>query len=103
MRPLVVALSAVLILVGVAGGCRTLTGKSLGENIDDKAITASVKTRLVRDRALNLTRVNVETNHGTVYLIGTVETPEQRARVEQLARQAGGVRDVVNQLQIEKR
>lgn len=78
-------------------------GKSLGENIDDKTITASVKTKLVGDRALNLTRVNVDANQGTVYLIGTVENAEQRARAEQLARQASGVKGVVNQLEIEKR
>ena len=103
MRRTVASVMTVLIILGLGAGCRALTGKSLGENIDDKTITASVKTKLVGERAVNLTRVNVDTNQGTVYLIGTVENGEQRARAEQLARQARGVKGVVNQLEIEKR
>ena len=103
MRLIIASLMAAVILAGVASGCQTLTGKSLGQNVDDTTITASVKTKLVGDRALNLTRVNVDTNQGTVYLIGTVENAEQRARAERLARQANGVKAVVNQLELEKR
>jgi len=77
MRLIIASLMAAVILAGVASGCQTLTGKSLGQNVDDTTITASVKTKLVGDRALNLTRVNVDTNQGTVYLIGTVENAEQ--------------------------
>jgi osmotically-inducible protein OsmY len=95
---------AVLVMIlAVAAGCRTLTGKTAGENIDDTTITASVKSKLVADSAANLTRVDVDTNRGTVYLNGTVETPEQKARAEQLAWQAKGVKSVVNNLQIQKR
>jgi hyperosmotically inducible periplasmic protein len=66
-------------------------------------ITASVKTKLVADKAVNLTRVDVDTNNGTVYLNGTVETTEQKARAEQLAGQASGVKAVVNNLQVQKK
>jgi hyperosmotically inducible periplasmic protein len=59
-----------------------------------------VKTKLVGDKAANLTRVDVDTNNGTVYLNGTVDTPEQKARAEQLAWQAKGVKSVVNNLQV---
>jgi hyperosmotically inducible periplasmic protein len=93
---LVMALSA-------AAGCRTWTGKTAGETVDDATITATVKSRLVAARPANLTRVDVDTNRGTVYLNGSVETPEQRARAEQLAWQSRGVRNVVNNLQIVKR
>jgi len=43
-----------------------------------------VKSRLVADKASNLTRVDVDTNSGIVSLNGTVETLEQKARAEQL-------------------
>ena len=58
---------------------------------------------LVADKAANLTRVDVDTNNGTVYLNGTVETTEQKARAEQLAGQASGVKAVVNNLQVQKK
>ena len=68
--------------------------------VDDAAVTASVKTKIVADKAANLTRIDVDTNRGTVYLTGSVDTAEQKARAEQLARQASGVKGVVNNLQV---
>jgi hyperosmotically inducible protein len=89
-----------VVVLSLAAGCQSLTGKSAGTNVDDAAITASVKAKLVADKASNLTRVDVDTNLGTVYLNGSVESAEQRARAEQLAWQANGVRGVVNNLQV---
>jgi hyperosmotically inducible protein len=71
--------------------------------VDDAAITAAVKSKLVGDKAANLTRVDVDTNNATVYLNGVVETPEQKTRAEQLAWQAKGVKSVVNNLQVQKK
>jgi osmotically-inducible protein OsmY len=92
-----------LVTVMLAAACQSMTGKSAGTNIDDASVTASVKSKLVADQASNLTRVNVDTNNGTVYLNGTVESPEQKARAEQLAWQAKGVKSVVNNLQVQKK
>ncbi|HZB26126.1 MAG TPA: BON domain-containing protein, partial [Vicinamibacterales bacterium] len=47
-----------------------------------------------------LTAVSVNTVNGTVYLTGAVERPDQRIRAEQLAWEARGVRQVVNNLQV---
>ncbi|HXH85071.1 MAG TPA: BON domain-containing protein [Candidatus Tectomicrobia bacterium] len=96
-------LAAVLVILTVAVGCRATTGKTAGQNIDDATITAAVKSRLVADKATNLTKVDVDTNNGTVYLNGTVETAEQKSRAEQLAWQASGVKSVVNNLQVQKK
>jgi hyperosmotically inducible protein len=96
-------LAAVLVLIAVTTGCRSITGKSAGGNVDDATITASVKSKLVADRASNLTRVDVDTNNGTVYLNGTVDSAEQKSRAEQLAWQAQGVKSVVNNLQVQRR
>ena len=96
-------IAVVLVIVLAAGACQSMTGKTAGQNIDDATITAGVKSRLVADRAANLTRVDVDTNNGTVYLNGTVDTPEQKAKAEQLAWQAKGVRSVVNNLQVAKK
>jgi hyperosmotically inducible periplasmic protein len=92
-----------LTIVSLVSACQSMTGKSAGTNVDDAAITASVKTKLVADKPTNLTRVDVDTNRGTVYLTGAVDSVEQRARAEQLAWQASGVKAVVNNLQVSKR
>lgn len=89
-------------ILTIAAGCQTMTGKTAGENVDDTSITASVKSKLVADKAANLTRVDVDTNRGTVYLNGSVETPEQKAYAERLAWQAKGVKAVVNNLQVQR-
>jgi len=97
------ALALMLVILAVLGGCRSMTGKTAGQTVDDATITASVKSKLVADKAANLTRVDVDTNNGTVYLNGTVETAEQKVKAEQLAWQAQGVKSVVNNLQVQKR
>lgn len=94
-------LIAALVLTAVAAaGCQTMTGRTASANADDAATTASVKSKIVADRPANLTAVNVDTVNGTVYLTGAVDTPDQRMRAEQLAWQARGVRQVVNNLQV---
>jgi len=92
-----------LVLVMTAAACQSTTGRSTGTTIDDPGITASVKSKLVADKAANFTRVDVDTSNGTVYLSGTVESPERKSRAEQLAWQANGVRSVVNNLQVQKK
>jgi hyperosmotically inducible periplasmic protein len=100
MARLFQVMAVVVAVVAVAVGCQSLTGKSAGTVVDDTAITASVKAKLVADKPVNLTRVDVDTNQGTVYLNGTVESSEQKARAELLAWQAQGVKGVVNNLQV---
>jgi hyperosmotically inducible periplasmic protein len=103
MRAAVRTLGLMLTIALTLGACQSMTGKSAGTNVDDATITASVKSKLVGDKPANLTRVDVDTNSGTVYLNGTVETPDQKARAEQLAWQAKGVKSVVNNLQVQKK
>ena len=84
-------------------GCQAMTGKTAGQNVDDAALTASVKSTLVADKVSNLTRVDVDTNNGVVSLNGVVDSAQQKARAEDLARRVNGVRGVNNNLQISAR
>jgi hyperosmotically inducible periplasmic protein len=93
----------VVAVLALSMGCQSATGKSAGTVVDDTSITASVKAKLVADKPANLTRVDVDTNNGTVYLNGMVDSPEHKARAEQLAWQASGVKTVVNNLQVTQR
>ena len=101
MRKMKAIITALLVMSLM--GCQAMTGKTAGQNVDDATITASVKSTLVADKAANLTRIDVDTNSGVVALNGTVESAEQKARAEQLARRVDGVRNVINNLQIQKR
>jgi len=80
-----------------------MTGETAGQYVDDSTITTSVKAKLVADKVVNLTRIDVDTTNRVVSLNGVVESPEQKTRAEQLAMQVGGVRRVDNKLQIQSR
>lgn len=92
---------ALVVLVALTAGCSSMTGKTAGQNVDDASITASVKTKLAAEKPATLTKVDVDTNKGTVYLTGNVETPAIKERATELARQVSGVREVVNNLKIQ--
>jgi len=79
-------------------GCRSATGRSFGQQWDDKVISTQVKTKLTTDRALNLFSTGVGTQFGIVRLTGTVQTPEQRAEAERIAGRVAGVRGVKNEI-----
>lgn len=94
--------SIVLAVLLVISGCTSMTGQTAGQHVDDSTITASVKAKLVGDKVANLTRIEVDTTNQVVTLNGVVESADQKARAEQLARQVGGVKSVKNNLQVQK-
>jgi osmotically-inducible protein OsmY len=96
-------LMALIALIFMLGGCQAMTGRTAGQNIDDSNTTTAVKAKLGQDKLSTLTRIDVDTNDGVVALNGTVESPDQRARAEQLAREVRGVKRVINNLQVQKK
>jgi osmotically-inducible protein OsmY len=101
LKPIFVSVAIALLLSAV--GCTSLTGETAGQYVDDTTITASVKAKLVADKAANFTRVDVDTTNKVVSLNGVVESPDQKTRAEQLAMQVAGVHRVENHLQIQAR
>jgi osmotically-inducible protein OsmY len=89
------------LMVVVMAGCSTMTGKTAGETVDDAKITTMVKTELAKEKAGTLTKVDVDTNRGTVYLNGTVSDEAMRTRAADIARRVAGVREVVNNLKVQ--
>jgi hyperosmotically inducible periplasmic protein len=96
------SIALVIVLLGFLGGCQAMTGRTAGENVDDTTITTTVKARLAQDKLGTLTRVDVDTTTGVVSLNGVVKTPQERSRAEEVARGVGGVKKVINNLQIQK-
>jgi hyperosmotically inducible protein len=78
-----------------------MNGKTAGRKIDDGTITAQIKSQLAADTGVSVTRLDVDTNNATVYLNGTVATPDLKMRAEQVARQVEGVERVINNLEVE--
>jgi hyperosmotically inducible periplasmic protein len=101
MRHLFRSMLALVMLLAVTAGCTAMTGKSASTNVDDASITASVKTKLAAEKMATLTKVDVDTNKGTVYLTGNVENATVKDRATEIARQVAGVREVVNNLKVQ--
>jgi hyperosmotically inducible periplasmic protein len=92
---------ATLIVSFYLVGCTSITGETMGQSIDDTTITTSVKSKLAVDKASSLARVGVETTRGTVQLTGVVESAAMKDKAAQVARSVDGVKNVVNNLQIQ--
>jgi hyperosmotically inducible periplasmic protein len=97
----VTAVVAIVLCASAIAGCQTLTGRTARQHIDDKWVLHETKGRIAAQNLRGLTAVNVDVNRGTVYLVGTVVTPEQKIRAEEIARDVDGVRHVVNHLEVE--
>jgi osmotically-inducible protein OsmY len=66
----------------------------------DTRIESAVKARLVAEHDANLTRLGVVSREATVYLSGTVESTEQKARAETVTKTVPGVKRVVSTLEV---
>lgn len=87
----------VLALSACAGGEKQA---STGEFIDDRGITARVKTQLLKADDVSGLAINVDTYKGTVQLNGFVDSAEEVERAEEIARSVQGVKEVKNNLEV---
>jgi BON domain len=85
---------ALIALVAVGGGCASR------DPWQDARIESEVKARLVEEKSANLTRLGVVSRQAVVHLTGTVASEEQKALAERVAKSVGGVRRVVNALDV---
>jgi BON domain len=67
----------------------------LGENA---VTTGKVKSALIADKAIDASRIDVDTRDGVVTLKGEVATAAQKKRAEAIARKQHGVKQVINNL-----
>jgi hyperosmotically inducible protein len=68
--------------------------RTLGEHIDDAAITAAVKSRLLEDPQVKGLKIDVDTREGVVFLTGSVRSQQESDRAVQVARGTEHVKDV---------
>ena len=66
----------------------------------DAGITTNVKSKLAADTAVKAYQVDVDTKDHVVTLTGTVDSIAAKSRAVELARQADGVRDVIDNIHV---
>jgi osmotically-inducible protein OsmY len=91
-----------LIIFSLVLGCQTITEMTRIESDKDAAISKAVKENFLKDKAVDLTRVDVKTTNGSVDLRGTVTSLEAREHAIKLAWRVAGVQSVVNHLVVQK-
>lgn len=100
MRNVIKYLVCITLILAFAGCAGTRTKESTGGYVDDSAITAKVKAALVGDPVTKAREISVETFKGVVQLSGFVNTPQEKDRAGELAREVKGVADVKNNINI---
>jgi hyperosmotically inducible protein len=68
----------------------------------DPGITTAVKSKLAADDTVKAYQIDVDTRDRVVTLSGTVETPAAKEQAVLIARQTDGVRDVVDQITVNR-
>jgi osmotically-inducible protein OsmY len=92
-------ISAVMVFCALAVvGCRSMTGRSFGQQIDDKTISSQVKAKVTTDKFVHLFSTGVGTHFGIVRLSGNVGTADERVEAERIASRVQGVKGVVNDI-----
>lgn len=76
------------------------TTEAVKTNVSDSWITSKAKIALFADSRVPGTSVNVETQKGTLYLRGKVDTDAAKQAAEEVAKGVDGVKSVKNELQV---
>ncbi|SLN17895.1 BON domain-containing protein [Oceanibacterium hippocampi] len=88
---------------GAAVGVTAAQERSIGNAVDDIGIKLEINHLLLQKDQVLFTNVSVDVVEGRVLLTGDVALPEHRVEAARLAWQAEGVREVLNELQVDDR
>ncbi|QJA06592.1 BON domain-containing protein [Thermosulfurimonas marina] len=75
--------------------------RSFGRSLDDKLLTARIKTKLIAEPGIRSLSIDVDTVNGVVTLTGLVKNEEQHRRVLEIVRTTKGVRRVIDNLKVQ--
>ncbi len=93
--------AAICLATMLAAGCGIFRGQeSPSAYVDDSAITARIKTALIKAPGVKASEIDVHTYHGVVTLNGVVDNGEMLKRAEQIARDTPGVKSVRSAMQV---
>ena len=75
--------------------------KTLGDVFDDTSISIAIKDRIFMYEAILITKIGVDVEKGKVLLTGILDDQSQRVEVVRLAWKQSGVKEVINEIEIE--
>ena len=78
----------------------TWAKETVGAAVDDSVVTTRVKAALIENPATKARQIDVETDHGVVQLNGFVDSADEMAKAESVAKSVVGVTAVRNNLQL---
>ena len=90
----------IAVLTGATGCAGDRYERSTGEYIDDKTVTARVKSALGDHPDYKFKDVNVTSYRGVVQLSGFVNTSDQKKRAETIAEKVQGVKSIENNISV---
>ncbi|MCL5669951.1 MAG: BON domain-containing protein, partial [Acidobacteria bacterium] len=88
------------LLLGLAvtfSGCSLFKSSSAP---DDSAIVAEIQSKLYQDPILKTRDIHVISQKGVVVLTGTVDSNQEKTSIEDFAQTAGGVKQVIDELNV---
>jgi hyperosmotically inducible protein len=88
------------VITSCARGPRPPAG-TIDLSLEDARLLAAVRTTILNDSELGLRPISIDVRARVVTLSGTVRTPDEVKRAQQLVREVEGVRDVRSELRIE--
>ena len=90
-----------LVGAGAVGTYKVASDERKSETMfGDSAITATIKTELIKDELVQGRKIDVDSVDGNVILSGVVESELQAARAVEIAKQYEGVKSVKNNMRI---
>jgi hyperosmotically inducible protein len=92
---------AITLVLGISALGYACSNRPVEQQFDDVGVTASLGTKYALDTEIDRYRIDIDTVNGIVTLRGAVSNAEQRTEAERIARGTEGVRDVVNELEID--
>ena len=95
------AAAAMTVAIIMMSGCNVFRGESTpGQYVDDVAITANVKSKLLDSKQVDGLDVNVDSTNGNVKLTGWASSAAEAKKAGELARTVEHVKSVDNQLKV---
>jgi hyperosmotically inducible periplasmic protein len=81
-------------------GASESTGATVGQKVDDGALTTKVKAELLGAKDVKSTHIHVKSRAGVVSLTGTVPSAADKTAAEDTVKNVSGVASVKNHLKI---
>jgi len=100
VRHTLAAVVSAVALLSATGCAVTRDQSTVGQYVDDSAITTAVKAKFVGNKEVDASSISVETLNGTVQLSGFAKSASEKSTAESIARNVNGVKSVKNDILI---